>query len=332
MTQRVVVVGATGQIGRPLCAELIRAGHAVVVFSRDPDRARQLVPGAVGYQAWDPTLLTGECAEQLELADAVVYLAGGSLFDGRRHGRPDVIAESRARQGALGQLVTAMGGPGRRPGTLIAASSVGYYGYEGHSDEPVDETHPAGRDWWGQDSAATEQAALAAEAHGVRTVVLRTGYVLTPGSLAAQVARFGRHFGGWIGTGRCWAPWIHIADEVGIIAFALEQPGVRGPVNLTAPGPVRSREFAQALGRALGHRAWLAVPTPFVRMGLGVVTDILVRGKRVVPARAAALGYEFSHPGLDEAVHDLLGRPAGVAGAERPARQAFPGVPDDERR
>ena len=325
MTQRVVVVGATGQIGRPLCAGLIRAGHAVVVFSRDPDRARQLVPGAAGYQAWHPGRLAGGCAEQLGLADAVVYLAGGSLFDGRRHGRPDVTAESRARQGALGQLVTAMGGPGRRPGTLIAASSVGYYGYEGNSDEPVDETHPAGRDWWGQDSAATEQAALAAEAHGVRTVVLRTGYVLTPGSLAAQVAQFGRHFGGWIGTGRCWAPWIHIADEVGIIAFALEQPGVRGPVNLTAPGPVRSREFAQALGRALGHRAWLAVPTPFVRMGMGVVTDILVRAKRVVPARATALGYEFSHPTLDEALHDLLGQPAGVAGAERPARQAFPG-------
>ena len=30
---RVVVVGATGQIGRPLCAELLRGGHAVVVFS-----------------------------------------------------------------------------------------------------------------------------------------------------------------------------------------------------------------------------------------------------------------------------------------------------------
>jgi NAD dependent epimerase/dehydratase family enzyme len=146
-------------------------------------------------------------------------------------------------------------------------------------------------------------------------VLLRTGYVLTPGSLAAQVARFGRRFGGWIGTGRCWAPWIHIADEVGIIAFALEQPGVRGPVNLTAPGPVRSREFAQALGRALGHRAWLAVPTPFVRMGLGVVTDILVRGKRVIPARATALGYEFSYPGLDAALHDLVGRPASNAAA-----------------
>jgi uncharacterized protein (TIGR01777 family) len=150
---------------------------------------------------------------------------------------------------------------------------------------------------------------LAAQAHGVRTVLLRTGYVLTPDSLATQVAQFRRHFGGWIGTGRGWTPWIHIADEVGIIAFALQERSLDGPVNLTAPEPVRAREFARALGRAVGHRAWLPVPTPFVRMGLGVIADILVRGKRVVPARASALGYQFRFPGVDAALHDLLGRP-----------------------
>jgi hypothetical protein len=309
MTQRVVVVGATGHIGRPLCRELVRAGNLVTVFSHDPDRARHVVPGAAGYVAWSPVRLPEECVAHLEWADAVVYLAGGPLFDGRRHSRADVEAESRARADALGQLVSALGRLSRRPGTLIAASSVGYYGYQGISDAPVDETHPAGSDWWGRDSAAIEQAGLAAQAHGVRTVLLRTGYALTPDSLAAQVAQFRRHFGGWIGTGRGWTPWIHIADVVGIIAFALQQRSLDGPVNLTAPEPVRAREFARAVGRAVGHRAWLPVPTPFVRMGLGVIADILVRGKRVVPARASALGYQFRFPGVDAALHDLLGRP-----------------------
>ena len=317
MTQRVVVVGATGLIGRPLCDELMRTGHAVIVFSRDPARARMLVPGAERYVAWSPGALPEECRDHLGSADAVVYLAGGPLFDGRRHRREDVVAESRARRGALGQLVTALGGLSRRPSALIAASSVGSYGFAGHSDVPVDETHPAGADWWGQDSAAIERAALAAEAHGVRAVVLRTGYVLTPDSLASQVAQFRRHAGGWIGTGRGWTPWIHIADEVGLITFALAQPQIRGPVNLTAPEPVRAREFAQALGRALGRRAWLPVPAPLARMGLGVITDILVRGKRVIPARASALGYHFRFPGLDAALHDLLGQPDNVTPAAR---------------
>src|SRR5580704_11559297 len=309
MTQRVVVVGATGHIGRPLCRELLRAGNLVTVFSRDPVRAQHVVPGASGYVAWNPGSLPEECVSHLQWADAVVYLAGGPLFDGRRHSRADIEAESRARIAALGQLVVALGRLSRRPGTLIAASSVGYYGYQGISDAPVDETHPAGSDWWGRDSAAIEQAGLAAQAHGVRTMLLRTGYVLTPDSLATQVAQFRRHFGGWIGTGRGWTPWIHIADEVGIIAFALQERSLDGPVNLTAPEPVRAREFARALGRAVGHRAWLPVPTPFVRMGLGVIADILVRGKRVVPARASALGYQFRFPGVDATLHDLLGRP-----------------------
>jgi len=260
MTQRIVVTGATGRIGRPLCRELMRAGHAVVAFSRDPARAQDLVTGAAGYVAWRPDSLPAECGAHLGSADAVVYLAGGPLFDGRRHRRDDVAAESQARERALGQLVTALGGLSRRPGALIAASSVGYYGYAGRGDAPVDETHPAGPDWWGRDSAAIEEAALAAQGHGIRTVLLRTGYVLTRDSLASQVTQFRRHLGGWIGTGRSWTPWIHIADEVGIIAFALQQPAAGDPVNLTAPEPARAREFAQALGRAAGRRAWLADP------------------------------------------------------------------------
>jgi uncharacterized protein (TIGR01777 family) len=315
MTQRVAVVGATGRIGRPLCGALMRAGHSVVVFSRDPARARHVVPGAADYVAWSPGNLPQECAGHLESADAVVYLAGGPLFDGRRHSRAGVEAESRARVGALGQLVAALDGLGRRPGVLIAASSAGYYGYAGRSDLPVDETHRAGTDWWGKDSAAIEQAAVAAQDRGVRTVILRTGYVLTPDSLASQVAQFRRHFGGWIGTGRGWTPWIHIADEVGIIMFALQQPAASGPVNLSAPEPARALEFARSLGRAAGHQAWLPVPTPFVRLGLGVVTDILVRGKRVIPARVRALGYQFGFPDLDSALRDLLGQPGDAKAA-----------------
>jgi uncharacterized protein (TIGR01777 family) len=315
MTQRVVVVGATGQIGRPLCRELMRAGHSVVVFSRDPSRARDIVPGAAEYVIWSPDELPRECAGHLESADAVVYLAGGRLFDGRRHSRADVAAESQARAGALGQLVAVLDELIRPPEVLIAASSVGCYGYAGRSDLPVDETHPAGTDWWGRDSAAIEQAALAARTRGVRTVILRTGYVLTPGSLSSQVAQFRRHVGGWIGTGRGWTSWIHIADEVGIITFALEQLAVGGSVNLTAPEPARARQFARALGRATGHRAWLPVPTPVVRLGLGIVTDILVRGKRVIPAQVSALGYQFSFPDLDSAPHDLLRQPDGARAA-----------------
>jgi NAD dependent epimerase/dehydratase family enzyme len=105
MNRRVVVVGATGQIGRPVCGELIRVGHTVVVFSRDPARARRLVPGAADYVAWGPDHMPAACASHLESADAVVYLAGGPLFDGRRHITDILIRGKRVipvRASALG--------------------------------------------------------------------------------------------------------------------------------------------------------------------------------------------------------------------------------------
>jgi uncharacterized protein (TIGR01777 family) len=307
---RIAVIGATGRIGRPLCRELIEAGHAVTVVSRDPAHAAQVVPGAGGYVAWRPD--SAEFRGLLGAIDAVVYLAGAPLFDGRRHTRADVEAESRARIAAFGQLGAALGdvdgrnGLGRRPSTLVAASSVGYYGYSGRSDALIDESSPAGADWWGRDSAAIEDAARKAGSHGVRTVLLRTGYVLTGESLGGQVAPFRRHFGGWIGSGRGWTPWIHVADETGIIRFALEHQDIDGALNLTAPAPVRGRDFAAVLGHVLGRRAWLPVPSPLVRTGLGVVTDILVRGKRVIPARATSAGYQFLFPDAAAALGDLV--------------------------
>jgi uncharacterized protein len=315
MTQRVVVVGATGQIGRPSVRELLRSGHSVVVFSRDPARASQLVPGAADYVAWSPGSLSEENLGQLGSADAVIYLAGAPLFDGVRHNRAYVETELQARTDLLGQLVTALGGLSHRPATLIAASSGGAYGFEGRSDVPVDETYPAGRDFWGQDHVAMEQAALAAQAHGIRTVVLRTGYVIDRHNLDFQLQPFNHHMGGWVGTGRGWTPWIHMDDEVGGIAFALRHPGLNGPVNLVAPGSVRLRDFSRTLGRTVGHRAWLPVPTPAARAHLGIITDIITGGKRITPAELIALGYQFKFPTLDAALHDVFGQPDNTAAA-----------------
>ena len=98
MAGRMVVVGATGHIGRPLSSELIRTGHAVSVFSRDPAPGQAPDPRRGDFVEWHPgTSLPAECAGHLSAADAVVYLAGGPLFDGRKHGRTEVEAESRAR-------------------------------------------------------------------------------------------------------------------------------------------------------------------------------------------------------------------------------------------
>lgn len=207
--RRVIVTGATGLIGRALCAELNQRGDAVVVFSRDPDAAHSRLPGAAEYVAWQPQK-SGPWSERLDGASAVVNLAGGPLFTfGKRLRKADVRAETQSRIQGIRRLVHVMEVASSKPATFVSASSVGTYGYAGFSDDMYIESSPPGDDFWGQDSRGWEEAALDAERLGIRPVVLRTGYVLdaTPtGGLAQQVAQFRRGFGGPVLPGRQWLP------------------------------------------------------------------------------------------------------------------------------
>jgi NAD dependent epimerase/dehydratase family enzyme len=101
-------------------------------------------------------------------------------------------------------------------------------------------------------------------------------------------------------------PWIHLADEVGLIQWALRNERVRGPLNCTAPEVPRNRAFAMTLGKVLGKPARMPVPGFALRLGLGVVADILIHGRRVVPHKALDLGYQFQFPTLELALRDLL--------------------------
>jgi uncharacterized protein (TIGR01777 family) len=312
--KRVIVIGATGLIGGALCRALLDRGDEVVVFSRDPEAARARVPGAAAYVAWQPTE-SGPWGAQVGGAHAVVHLAGESIFTfGKRQTRATVAAETRSRVRGIQGLVRAMTEAPARPAAFVGASSVGTYGFAGFSDVEYTEDSPAGSDFWGRDSQAWEAAALEAARFGVRTVVLRTGYVLDarPGSgLPQQVEQFRRGFGGAVRPGRQWVPWVHIADVAGLILLALDDARVRGPLNVTAPGGVRSREFAATLGRVVGKPPRFAIPGFLLRLGFGVTADTIIHGRHVVPRKALDLGYPFRFPALEPALRDLV-PPAGA--------------------
>ena len=309
-TKRVIVTGATGLIGSRLCSELQRRGYAVVVFSRDPETARRKVPGAMAYVAWQP-LESGPWREQIDGAYGVVNLAGESIYTfGKRQTQASVRAETKNRVRGIGGLIRAMAEAQVKPQVFVSASSVGTYGYADFTDAEFTENSSPGTDFWGQDSLPWEEAALEAERLGIRTVVMRTGYVLDAqpqGGLAQQVAQFRRGFGGPVLPGTQWLPWIHVADEVGLVVLALEDARVHGPLNGTAPGVVRNQEFAQTLGQVVGKPARLPTPGVLLRMGFGVVAETIIHGRRVVPRKALDLGYQFQFATLESALRDLVG-------------------------
>src|SRR5216684_496820 len=128
------------------------------------------------------------------------------------------------------------------------------------------------------------------------------------GAPARMLLPFELGFGGRMGSGRQWMSWIHRDDLVGLIIHAIAVETVRGPLNGTAPEPVRNADFARALGRALHRPALLPLPGFALRWALGqLAEEVLLGGQRVLPRKAAETGYQFLYPTLGEALEEIVG-------------------------
>ena len=300
---QLVVTGGTGRIGSALVRALRERADTTRLLTRNPARAQSGDP-AIQAVRWDP--LEGPApAEALAGADAVVHLAGEDVAQRWTRDAKRRIRESR--EIGTRNLVAGLRAAEPRPRVLVASSAVGYYGP--HGDERLDESAPPGSDFLAQVCVAWEREAAAAAELGVRVVHLRTGVVLDRegGALARMLPFFQAGAGGPVAGGKQYLSWIHRDDLVGMIVAALDGDGWRGPVNASAPEPVTNRDFSRALGRALHRPAVAPVPAFAVRLLYGDMAEIVTTGQRAVPARALALGYEFRHPALDEALASALG-------------------------
>lgn len=303
---RVTVTGATGLIGSRLVAALLRRGDEVTVLTRDPERARERLAesGAVEAVRWDP-LGSPAPVEALAGRDGVVHLAGEPVAQ-----RWTAAAKERirvSRETGTANLVAGLRAADPRPGVLVSASAVGYYGPRGA--EEVDEATGAGHDFLAEVCVAWERAAQAAGELGMRVAVVRTGVVLDPdgGALAKMLPPFRAGVGGPVAGGRQYLPWIHADDLVGLYLAALGGGEWSGPVNGSAPNPVTNRDFSKALGRALHRPAVAPVPRLALKALFGDMEQIVTTGQRAVPRRALARGYTFAHPDLHEALRSALG-------------------------
>ena len=286
---RILLTGATGFIGEPLCQMLRAAGHHVVVVSRYPEHAGD---EAIG---WD------QVPRAVREVEAIVNLAGEPLAERRWNGAQKMrILESRV--GTTRALVDAVNVAQSRPAVLVNASAVGFYGERG--DEVLDESGGPGKGFLSKVCQAWEGEAMRAEALGLRVVRLRFGIVLAVdgGALTRMLLPFRFFVGGPLGNGRQWMSWIHRDDVTGIVLDTLTNDAYRGPVNVTAPQPVTNRDFAKALGATLARPAVLPAPAPFLRFALGEMADMLLTGQRVVPSVVQRLGYHFRYPQLTAAL------------------------------
>lgn len=297
---RIAITGSTGLIGSALCAHLVERDHDVVRMVR-----RDAGPQEI---SWDPASGRLDAAD-LAGVEAVVHLAGAGIGDHRwtdEYRR--ILVESRVGSTRLlAERLAELGADG--PSRLISGSAVGFYG--DRDDEVLDETASAGDGFLAEICREWEAAAEPAVAAGVSVTNIRTGIVLTPkgGALGKMLPLFKLGLGGRFGSGRQWMSWISLTDELRAIEHLLASD-VTGPVNLTAPNPCRNREFAAALGKAVGRPTLLPVPAfgPRLILGGDRADALLFESQRAVPAALERDGFEFTHPDLGDALRAELDR------------------------
>jgi len=297
--KKVVLTGATGFIGSRVAKELLGKDYDLVVFSRNPAEAERKLPGAIEYIEWQP---------QENGAWAVIHCAAPSIFE-KRYTKQYAQETLTNRVISTRGLVNAMRLAKSKPGVFISSAAQGIYGFDIVTDVAVDENTPSSNDYWGQDSLPWEQEALKAEQLNIRTVVMRTGYVLgeNGGGLPYQVRQARKGRSGISQPGNAYCSWIHITDEARLYLFALENEKVRGPLNCTAPNPVTNQEYANLLSKAVGKEIGL-MPYFLVRLFVGKAAEIYARQKRVIPKKALELGFKFEYETLDKALADLTPR------------------------
>ena len=300
---KILMTGSSGLVGTALVQELKRAGHTV---------CRLVRPGTVdtasdstGFDVkWDPA--TGELGGAAVGADAVVNLAGAPIARARwSDSRKKVLRTSRVDNTRA--LVQALDRMAARPGVLVSASAVGYYGNCG--DAILTEESAPSSDFLGALAREWEEEALKAEALDIRVVRARFGIILARqgGALPAMMKPFQLGLGGKLGDGQQWMSWITVNDVAAILKYALQDRGVRGAINVVSPQPVRNVKFTRVLAETMHRPAFMGAPAFALRLALGEMADgMLLASERVQPAALEKLGYRFQHPDLRGALQSIL--------------------------
>jgi uncharacterized protein (TIGR01777 family) len=299
--KRVLISGATGFIGRHVVYALIERGDSVIVLTRTRHKAEYL------FGPHANIVTSVEALGNDTRIDAIVNLAGAPLAatwwtERRKH------ALLAGRLSVTEALVALAARLATRPRTWINASAVGYYGVR-NDDAPLHEKAPPQPIFQSELCRRWETAANRASDLGVKVALLRMGVVLGAdgGALPALARPVRLGVAAVMGRGRQWVSWIHVDDLVALLLFVLDEETLAGPLNATAPAPVRHAELMEAIAAALRTRPLrIAMPESALRFGLGELAQFFVDGQRVLPERAAALGFHFRYATAGAALENLL--------------------------
>ncbi len=301
MRMKIAIAGGSGFVGKEITSHLLQKGHEVCILTRETG-TKQKSPG-VTYVQW---LNDGDTPEtELDGIDCFINLAGESLNSGRwTKKRKEQIKESRIT--AAHEMVRILKKLKRKPKVVLNASAIGYYGTS--LTDSFDESNRIDPSDFLSETVTIWEAAAESEMEGIRTVYMRFGVILgkEEGALPRMALPYKLFAGGTIGSGEQWLSWIHIEDVARAAIFCMEQEDMKGPVNFTAPSPATMSRMGKAIGKALHRPHWMPVPSFMLKAALGEMSILILQGQKVFPSKLLKAGYQFSYPGLDQALDNIF--------------------------
>jgi len=300
MSKRILITGGSGFIGSHLIKEWLAQGHEIEVLSRRPEMV---------IHHWEGQVAAQDSLHKMSGPfDWLVNLAGEGIADQRwSESRKQTLRDSRI--GVTEKLVEWAKETGQQFEVVLSGSAIGIYGASDGSPEQqtVTEESSEGHDFAAQLCQSWEYAAMPLADMSERLILLRTGLVW--GEHAGMLKRlwfpFSMGIGGVIGSGKQYLSWIHIQDYCRAVEEILSNPDISGPVNMTAPAPVTNRTFTQELSETLHRPALLPMPRYAARMAFGEMSELLLKGQRVLPNRLQEMGFRYDYPDAHKALEAI---------------------------
>jgi uncharacterized protein (TIGR01777 family) len=294
---KIGILGGTGFIGQYIAKYLIERGHDVTIWSRNESNHKKLFYSSLSIWPLDSSKGAVEM-------DAIINLAGETINQRWTKEAKGRIMTSRVE--STRQLVDYFRQGILKPKVVINASAVGYYGHS--SNKLFTEQNGYAHDFLAEVTRTWEVEVEKAAGFGIRVVKARLGVVLGngEGALPRMLLPYKLFVGGTVGSGKQWVSWIHIQDVARLVNHVLENEYLEGAINFTSPEPVKMDEFGKTIGRIMKRPHWLPAPAFALQLLLGEMSDLILKGQQVIPAKALDSKFAFKFPKIEDALRDIV--------------------------
>ncbi len=294
---KILVVGATGFVGKTLLPLLVEKGHKIIVLTRDAETAKVRLPVACKIIEWEKGFLRNE-----EGIEVVINLCGENVASGFwTKKKKQTIYDSRVV--STRNLVEFFRKNTNPIKTWISASAIGIY----ENSIVPNESSPSGQGFLAKVCKDWEEETFKVKDLNIRAVVFRIGMVLgfDGGAMEKFLPLFKIGLGGNIGDGNQWISWIHVRDLAGLIVEAIDDISYEGPINAVSPNPVTNRDFTFTLAKILRRPAILPVPTWVLKILFGEMSQIIIASQKVSCELVKNLNYKFIYPQIKGALKNI---------------------------